>query len=106
MVRHGDEKEEAWAQQEERLRLEKIAARRRADERQRLKDLHYMHCPKCGETLNTVDLEGLEIDKCPCCHGIWLDPGEIHQYAALSAEKKQSFGKQLLALFTKNKNTN
>jgi hypothetical protein len=99
MVRHGDDKEESWAQQQEKLHLEKIAAKKKAEERQWQKELHYMHCPKCGVKLCTLNLEGLEIDECPDCKGIWLDAGEFHQFAALNEEKKKSFTRQLFALF-------
>jgi len=99
MVRHGNEKEENWAKEQDKIRLEKIAARRKAEEREKLKALHFMHCPKCGATLTALTLEGLEIDECPDCKGVWLDAGEFHQYVALADEKKQSFTKQLFGLF-------
>jgi Zn-finger nucleic acid-binding protein len=36
-------------------------------------------CPACGETLVTFELEGIEIDQCQKCGGIWLDSGEIDE---------------------------
>lgn len=37
-----------------------------------------MKCPKCAEAnLVTTDRQGLEIDVCPGCRGVWLDRGEL-----------------------------
>lgn len=37
-----------------------------------------MQCPKCGVDLLASQREGIEIDCCPKCGGIWLDHGELH----------------------------
>jgi Zn-finger nucleic acid-binding protein len=37
---------------------------------------HYMKCPKCGADLAKEHRAGVEIEKCPECLGIWLDPGD------------------------------
>ena len=36
-------------------------------------------CPHCGESLITFELEGIEIDQCQKCGGVWLDAGEIDE---------------------------
>lgn len=36
-----------------------------------------MKCPSCNETLLMSDKNGVEIDYCPNCRGIWLDRGEL-----------------------------
>ncbi|HYF32323.1 MAG TPA: zf-TFIIB domain-containing protein [Chitinophagaceae bacterium] len=36
-----------------------------------------MKCPKCNETLVMADRNGVEIDYCPNCRGVWLDRGEL-----------------------------
>ena len=35
-----------------------------------------MICPKCKNDMHTVDYEGVEVDRCSTCHGIWFDAGE------------------------------
>ncbi|MGH8059941.1 MAG: zf-TFIIB domain-containing protein [Candidatus Entotheonellia bacterium] len=60
------------AAEEERQRLE-------AEEPKRLRDLHYMRCPKCGAELAAIAYRGIELDKCTACQGVWLDCGEIEQ---------------------------
>lgn len=37
-----------------------------------------MKCPHCPDThLVMTDRQGVEIDYCPICRGIWLDRGEL-----------------------------
>lgn len=36
-----------------------------------------MKCPLDGETLLVSERQGVEIDYCPKCRGIWLDRGEL-----------------------------
>lgn len=37
-----------------------------------------MKCPTCADTaLVMTDRQGVEIDYCPACRGVWLDRGEL-----------------------------
>jgi len=36
-----------------------------------------MKCPHCSTTLVMSDRQGIEIDYCPDCRGVWLDRGEL-----------------------------
>ncbi len=36
-----------------------------------------MKCPNCDVTLQMSNREGIEIDYCPECRGVWLDRGEL-----------------------------
>src|SRR3546814_19309019 len=36
-----------------------------------------MLCPVCKVTLSISDRQGVEIDFCPQCRGVWLDLGEL-----------------------------
>jgi Zn-finger nucleic acid-binding protein len=36
-----------------------------------------MQCPVCEVTLSVSAREGVEIDFCPQCRGVWLDRGEL-----------------------------
>ena len=36
-----------------------------------------MQCPVDGSTLVMADRQGVEIDYCPQCRGVWLDRGEL-----------------------------
>ncbi len=36
-----------------------------------------MSCPVCAVPLAMSDRQGIEIDYCPQCRGVWLDRGEL-----------------------------
>lgn len=36
-----------------------------------------MNCPSDGTTLLMSERQGVEIDYCPQCRGVWLDRGEL-----------------------------
>lgn len=36
-----------------------------------------MLCPLCKIELRMMDRQGVEVDYCPTCRGIWLDRGEL-----------------------------
>ncbi|HEV3486577.1 MAG TPA: zf-TFIIB domain-containing protein [Vicinamibacterales bacterium] len=39
---------------------------------------HDMNCPVCKtESLMMSERQGIEIDYCPKCRGVWLDRGEL-----------------------------
>jgi hypothetical protein len=44
-----------------------------------------MKCPNCDETLVMTDKQGIEIDYCPKCRGVWLDRGELDKIIERSA---------------------
>ncbi len=61
-------------------RMERLAREQQAQseaEKIRLKNLHWMRCPKCGQELATELCDSVEIDVCPSCKGVWLDAGEL-----------------------------
>jgi uncharacterized protein len=73
------EDEYIWVRelQERMARLEKQQQAESAAEKHRLKELHWMHCPKCGQKLSPEKCGSVEIDVCPSCKGVWLDMGEL-----------------------------
>ncbi|RJP37143.1 MAG: hypothetical protein C4548_14910 [Desulfobacteraceae bacterium] len=49
-----------------------------------------MKCPACKEVnLVMADRQGIEIDYCPECRGIWLDRGELDKIIERSASQQQ-----------------
>jgi len=36
-----------------------------------------MKCPLDGATLQATERQGVEVDYCPECRGVWLDRGEL-----------------------------
>jgi uncharacterized protein len=45
-------------------------------------------CPKCQNPMRTVDRQGIHIDQCDGCRGIFLDRGELE--SILNAERQYS----------------
>jgi hypothetical protein len=89
MVRKPTESEEEYFARVEFERKKKAEEEKQknmaAAEKKRLKDLHYMHCPKCGMELIEVEYKTLKVDRCSSCAGVWLDAGELE--AAVKLEK-------------------
>ena len=44
-----------------------------------------MPCPVCAVPLVMSDRQGVEIDYCPQCRGVWLDRGELDKIIERSA---------------------
>ena len=76
-------KEDEYFAREECIKLRKLALKTQqemdASEKKKLKDLHWMHCPKCGMQLHTIIINKVEVDKCFSCNGIFLDDGELEK---------------------------
>jgi Zn-finger nucleic acid-binding protein len=48
-----------------------------------------LKCPTCPDTtLLMSDRQGVEIDYCPTCRGVWLDRGELDKLIQLSARQE------------------
>lgn len=44
-----------------------------------------MNCPVCAVELRVSERQGVEIDYCPQCRGVWLDRGELDKILERSA---------------------
>lgn len=44
-----------------------------------------MKCPACNTMLLITERQGIEIDYCPDCRGVWLDRGELDKIIEKSA---------------------
>lgn len=73
----------------QRTELDKVREAQKAKE---LKELHWMRCPKCGEQMEEKDKEGVKIDLCNGCGGIYFDKGEF-ELVAKRAEEHSAFDK-------------
>lgn len=103
-------REDEWFLQHERKLLEearKARAKRdaerqqqeSAEQREKLKALHFMKCPKCGHDLKAENLEGIEIDRCTFCEGFFMDAGEFEElYLKRQQGARQSFIRRLLRI--------
>lgn len=53
-----------------------------ATEKRFLKVLHWMRCPKCGQALVTERHSAVDIDVCPDCQEVCLNPAALEAIAA------------------------
>ena len=98
-VKPSTPEEEFFARQEWERKRRLAAAREQAlmaEERQALRDLHHMRCPKCGMELVEMAYRGHAIDQCSSCKGVWLDAGELE---SLSKAEEAGFLGSLGRLF-------
>ncbi len=49
-----------------------------------------MKCPNCEETLVMAERQGIEIDYCPKCRGVWLDKGELDKIIERSSSAQST----------------
>jgi uncharacterized protein len=47
-----------------------------------------MPCPVCKVALVMSERQGVEIDYCPQCRGVWLDRGELDKIIERNASEK------------------
>ena len=84
---------------EKKRKLSKQAAKDAVSaEKERLKQLHFMRCPKCGMELHEVDFRGNDVDVCFNCNGVFLDQGEL---AAIVKRETEGVMTSILNLFKK-----
>jgi hypothetical protein len=79
-VKPSSKEEEHFAQMEferRKLMAQTQAAQLATEEQARLKELHWMRCPKDGSELLETELRGVKVDICSTCGGMWLDAGEL-----------------------------
>jgi hypothetical protein len=75
--------------------LMKISMKRKIE---KLKEGEKMNCPRCEKEMIETTKQGVVIDHCPSCGGIWLDKGELGKFinqmkeadASLDAEFRMS----------------
>jgi uncharacterized protein len=51
-----------------------------------------MNCPVCEVDLQMSERQGIEIDYCPKCRGVWLDRGELDKIIERAAGEYGSPG--------------
>jgi hypothetical protein len=83
--------EDEYFVREDAEKKRKIALQSKKDkaaaELKALKDLHFMHCPKCGMQMQEIKFRGVDVDVCFACNGVFLDQGELEHI-----EKPESKG--------------
>jgi len=77
----GYDEEERYFHEKEAEQLkqmrEKLDATRKQRATDQAKEIHWMKCPKCGADMSEIELEGIMVDKCVGCEGLFFDRGEL-----------------------------
>ena len=55
-----------------------------------------MYCPLCAQALTPVERQGIEIDYCVHCGGMWLDNGELTELIRREALAAVAVGQNAL----------
>jgi hypothetical protein len=53
-----------------------------------------MNCPVCNVQLVMSERQGIEIDYCPQCRGVWLDRGELDKIIERSTSETAPVGRR------------
>jgi uncharacterized protein len=53
-----------------------------------------MNCPVCSVALTMTERQGVEIDYCPRCRGVWLDRGELDKIIERSADSQPRYANE------------
>jgi hypothetical protein len=102
-------REDEWFRQNEKELLETARAARlkrqearlageKEEERRRLRELHFMKCPKCGHDLKVEPVSGIEIDRCSFCEGVFFDAGELERVFSKRFEERKGIWRRLLGI--------
>jgi hypothetical protein len=88
---------EAARQAREKRERERAEAEQ-AEQRKRLKEQHFMKCPKCGHDMGEEDLAGIKVDRCGFCEGVYLDAGELDTLFLKRDEERKGFFRKLVKI--------
>lgn len=78
--------------------IRRLRERQQAGEEKSLRDLHWLKCPKCGHDMASIRIEGVEVDRCGTCEGIFLDKGELEAVLLKASADRRGFFRRLIGL--------
>jgi hypothetical protein len=73
-----------------------LAREQAAGKEKELRDQHWLKCPKCGHDMKILDMNGIEVERCTRCEGIFLDKGELMEVALKQLPERQSMLRRLI----------
>ncbi len=74
--------EDEYFHRQDKAAMEKLRAKIAVAEQAKAAGTSSMKCPRCDGTLKESAFEGVTIDTCEKCAGVWLDSGELQQLTA------------------------
>ena len=102
-------REDEWFRKNEKQLIERArvarekrerdrAAHEKAAERKRLRDLHFLKCPKCGHDMKEEVVEGVTVERCTFCEGLYFDAGELERAFLRKADERRSLLRKLIGV--------
>jgi len=79
-------------------KLKELAGRQQKGEERELRELHYLKCPKCGHDMRVTTQDGIEVEVCGTCEGIFLDKGELLELGLKPVAERRSWLRRILGL--------
>jgi len=71
--------EEEYFHRKNKEAIEKLREKMKVAEEAKTAGTSSMKCPRCDGALKESKLEGVSIDTCEKCGGVWLDSAELEQ---------------------------
>jgi len=105
----ANDREDRWFRKNERKLLEDVRREREKrlevyrqetekEQRDRLRQAHWMKCPKCGNDMRTEQLEGVEIERCSVCGGMFFEHDELQTVLMRKQESRFKFYRSIFGL--------
>lgn len=79
-------------------RMQELAEQQKEGETRRLRDLHYLKCCKCGHDMSVLQIDGVEVEQCGTCRGIFLDKGELDTILLKQSGERRGFFRKLTGM--------
>jgi hypothetical protein len=103
MIDKPSEKEDEYFKREELTTIKRMredaASKLQVEERERLKKLHWLRCPKCGMEMTEIDYRDVEVDACFACGGMYFDKGEVEKLLEDERQQPGFLGRMVSNLF-------
>lgn len=78
-------------------RRQKLDEERRLAELDKVSEPYWMRCPKCGVTMQEINLSGIVVEQCGGCNGLFFDSGELE--TLFEARERKNFLHSLKRVF-------
>jgi Transcription factor zinc-finger len=78
--------EDLYFAKRDRELLERLKLKDDSNREAALRELARGRCPKCGNRLTARAVDGVAVEECTSCGGVWLDRGELASVSRRESE--------------------
>ena len=79
-------------------RMQEAAAKHGQEALDKLRAEHWLKCPKCGHDMQAMTLEGIEVENCTFCKGVYFDREEIESLLLRKTPQRFQFYRKFFGL--------